>query len=93
MDCLSTRAFCEDYKKSPATFPLATDVLPVSIKWWDTFVYNKAILILLRTPGDHLKHVREVLHLSMKIEFIFKLKNLYFYSKVTVYLGRVICTE
>lgn len=66
------------------------EVIFVSVKWQHALVYVEDVIILSKTPKDHLKNIDEGRVLLMEPEVTIKHKKSQFYSRDMHYLDHVI---
>lgn len=49
------------FKNAPAMFQRAMDAIMATVKWHHILVYIDNIIIFSESPGEHLRHIEEIL--------------------------------
>lgn len=88
----TVQMFKNDFKleKALETFQKAICAILSAVKWRFLLVYFDDTVIFLRSPRDHVIHVRPVLLLLQDLGFTLKLKKYYFFTGTIEYPSHVI---
>lgn len=76
-------------KNTPGLFRRAVDVVLVSLHWPFVVTYLEDIVVLSRSPLDHIEHIRRVLRLLYKASASPNLKKCKLFAETVGHLGHV----
>ena len=74
---------------APATFQPTIDVILAGLKWKHCPVYVDDIIVFSQTPGEHVKHLREVFTALATAGVSLKAKKLHLFQEDVEYLGHI----
>jgi Reverse transcriptase (RNA-dependent DNA polymerase) len=74
---------------APATFQSCFDLIPISVKWKQTLVYQDDVIIFNPTLEQHHGHVSKFLHLLVNAGVSLKLSKCHFFQPSMDYIGHV----
>lgn len=77
-------------KNAPGMFQRVMEVLHKKVKWQCALIYLDDFIILLRTPDEHIRHIRLILTLLQNAGVTLKFKICKFFSNRINQLGHVI---
>ena len=75
---------------APATFQRGLDMVLTQFKWKTCLVYLDDVIILSRTPEEHIQHVNDVLACLSASGVTLKINKCRFFTKTVEYLGHVV---